>query len=60
MLNADGSENNILACEETKIVPLIAVARQDHHPHWSKRFTEPEPLKADATPLRDAELARIN
>ena len=45
------SEKNIVACEEAKIVPLIAVARQDHHPHWSERFTEPEPLKAGATPM---------
>lgn len=27
------SENNVKVCEEAKIVPLIAVARQDHHPH---------------------------
>ena len=45
------SENNVNACEAAKIVPLIAVARQDHHPHWSERFTEPAPLKADATPI---------
>jgi hypothetical protein len=31
---------------------LIAVARQDHHPHWSERFAQPEPLKADATPMQ--------
>lgn len=45
------SENNVKVCEEAKIVPLIAVARQDHHPHWSERFTEPPALKADATPM---------
>jgi len=33
-------------------VPLIAVARENHHPHWSERFTEPEPLKADATAMQ--------
>ncbi len=33
-------------------MPLIAVSRQDHHPHWSERFTEPAPLKADATPMQ--------
>jgi hypothetical protein len=38
--------------EARQIVPLIAVARQDHHPHWSERFTEPAPLKADATPMQ--------
>ena len=45
------SENNVKVCEEAKIVPLFAVTRQDHHPHWSKRFTEQPALKADATPL---------
>ena len=46
------SEKNIQACEEAKIAPLIAVARQDHHPHWSERFTEPAPLAPDATPMQ--------
>jgi hypothetical protein len=46
------SEKNVVACNEAKIVPLLAVARQDHHPHWSARFAGPEPLKADATPVQ--------
>ena len=46
------SENNVTVCEVAKIVPLIAVARQDHHPHWSERFTEPAALPADATPMQ--------
>ncbi len=46
------SEKNILACEEANIEPLIALARQDHHPHWSERFTQPAPLAADATPMQ--------
>lgn len=46
------SEKNILACEEAKITPLIAVAREDHHPHWRERFTEPAPLPEGATPLQ--------
>ena len=46
------SENNVNGCEGAKIVPLIAVTRQDHHPHWSERFTEPAPLQADATPMQ--------
>ncbi len=46
------SEKNILACEQAKMQPLIAVARQDHHPHWSERFTEPAPLGTDATPMQ--------
>lgn len=46
------SESNVMACEKAKIEPLIALARQDHHPHWSARFTEPEPLEADATSMQ--------
>jgi transposase len=46
------SEKNVVACDEANMEPLIAVARQDHHPHWSVRFAEPEPLKANATPMQ--------
>ncbi len=46
------SENNIKACEEAKIEPLLSVARQDHHPHWRERFTEPATLAQDATPMQ--------
>jgi transposase len=46
------SEKNVVACNEAKIVPLLAVARQNHHPHWRERFTQPAPLKADATPMQ--------
>ena len=46
------SENNIKACEEAKIEPLLSVARQDHHPHWRERFTEPAALSEDATPMQ--------
>jgi hypothetical protein len=46
------SEKNVVACIEAKMEPLIAVARQDHHPHWSERFTQPAPLEADATPMQ--------
>jgi transposase len=46
------SENNVKVCEEVRIKPLIAVARQDHHPHWSERFTEPPALQADATSMQ--------
>ncbi len=46
------SEKNIRACEDAHMEPLIAVARQDHHPHWSARFAPPEPLKLDATPMQ--------
>jgi len=38
------SEHNVEACHDANITPLIAVARESHHPHWSERFAEPEPL----------------
>ena len=43
------SAHNIQACEAEQIVPLIAVARESHHPHWRERHTEPLPLSATAT-----------
>ena len=46
------SEHNVNACEKGAVVPLIAVAREDHHPHWSERFTQPAPLTPDATPMQ--------
>ena len=46
------SEKNILACEKANITPLIAVAREDHHPHWSERHTEPPALTEGATPVQ--------
>jgi len=46
------SENNIKACEHANITPLLAVARQDHHPNWRERFTEPAPLAANAPPIQ--------
>jgi len=46
------SDNNVKACEQAKIEPLLSVARQAHHPHWRERFTEPAPLVADATPMQ--------
>lgn len=46
------SENNIKACEQAKITPLLSVARQGHHPNWRERFTEPAPLAANALPMQ--------
>ena len=46
------SEKNIKACETAKIEPLIAVAKEDHHPGWRERHSEPSPLPADATPMQ--------
>ena len=28
--------------------PMIAVKREQHHPHWRERFTEPAPLPEGA------------
>jgi len=43
------SAANVEACGEQNITPLIAVARETHHPDSLARFTEPPPLKAGAT-----------
>jgi type II secretory pathway component PulJ len=32
------SKGNLAACEEARIEPFIAVAREDHHPGWRERF----------------------
>ena len=46
------SEHNMKACEASKIFPLTAVARENHHPGWRERHTEPAPLPATATPAQ--------
>ena len=46
------SEKNILACENAKLEPLIAVARDAHHPHWRERHSEPSPLPSNASPTQ--------
>jgi hypothetical protein len=43
------SEKNVDACHAAGIKPLIAVGREQHHPHWRSRFEEPAPLSAPAT-----------
>lgn len=45
------SENSVQACIDAGVEPLIAAGRQGHHPHWRERFSEPEPLPGDATPV---------
>ena len=45
------SEKNVTTCVAARITPLISVGREGHHPGWRERFTEPEPLTADATPV---------
>ena len=43
------SEANVQACETAKIEALIAVARDEHHPGWRARHSEPAPLPENAT-----------
>ena len=45
------SEKNVTACRRAGIKPLIAVKRDEHPPDWRERFTEPEPLAGDITPV---------
>lgn len=43
------SEKNVVICEDAHITPLIAPGRERHHTGWRERFSEPEPLAANAT-----------
>ena len=43
------SEKNVETCQAAKINPLIAVGRDEHHPDWRARFTEPAPLSGPAS-----------
>jgi transposase len=43
------SEKNVESCVGAKITPLIAVKRDQHHPQWRARFTEPGALAEDAS-----------
>jgi transposase len=45
------SEKNVATCIAAGIEPLIAVHRDDHHPGWRERFSEPLPLADDASPV---------
>jgi transposase len=46
------SEKNIKACEAAQIEPLIAIARDEHHPGWRERLSEPAALPDSATTLQ--------
>ena len=46
------SEANVGACEAAGIEPLIAIKRDQHHPHWSERFSEPPELPTTATAVQ--------
>lgn len=43
------SEHNVQLSQAQGIEPLIALARQEHHPHWRERHSEPAPLPENAT-----------
>lgn len=45
------SEATVNACGRHSIMPLIAVNREAHHPDPLARFTEPPPLKEEATEM---------
>lgn len=45
------SEDNVNACAQAKIRPLIALGRETHHPSLLERFTEPPPLRGKPTAL---------
>lgn len=49
--NGHFSERNVEVCEAAGSVPLIAMKRDDHHPHWSARFSEPAEVPPEATPV---------
>ena len=46
------SEKNLEACEAAKLEPWIAMARDQHHPGWRERPSQPAPLPEDATPIQ--------
>ena len=46
------SEANVLACQAHGIEPMLALSRQEHHPHWRERFSEPAPLPEQASPMQ--------
>ncbi len=45
------SEDNVNACAQAKIRPLIALGRETHPPSLLERFNEPPPLQGKATAL---------
>jgi len=47
------SDENVKGCIKAEIEPLIAVARDTHHPGWKERFSEPAPLPENATPVEN-------
>lgn len=46
------SEANVVACQAQGIEPMLALSRQEHHPHWQERFSEPAPLQEQASAMQ--------
>ncbi|MEF8723478.1 MAG: IS1182 family transposase [Candidatus Accumulibacter delftensis] len=46
------SEQNVKACVVANITPLIARQRDEHHPNWRDRFSEPAALADDASAVQ--------
>jgi phytoene dehydrogenase-like protein len=42
------SKDKVDASQAAKIISLIAVGREEHHPHWRERFEEPAELPEPA------------
>lgn len=47
------SEANVKKCEAKRIVPYIAVERQQHNLPLKERFAEPEPLSSPSDPVTE-------
>ncbi|RUT67670.1 IS5/IS1182 family transposase, partial [Flavobacterium cupreum] len=47
------SGKNVHECEDAQVTPSIAMARDQHHPDWRDRHTEPAPLAAPATAVQE-------
>ena len=45
------SQKNVTVCHGAKIKPMIAVKRDEHHPDWRERFTDPAPRAEGASPV---------
>jgi transposase len=43
------SAANVEHCVQAKIEPLLAAGRNEHHPHWEERFSEPPALAEPAS-----------
>ncbi len=45
------SEANVVAPQAQGTEPMLALSRQEHHPHWKDRFSEPAPLLEQASAM---------